>query len=71
MVKKRINKDIRYNGAFDYFRDIFIIASVLATVTLLIFFVGIIRRKHLIANKKSTQNTLYFQIQIISVKLHV
>ena len=71
MVKKRINKDIRYNGAFDYFRDILIIASVLATVTLLIFFVGIIRRKHLIANKKSTQNTPNFQIQIISVKLHV
>ena len=70
MVKK-MNKNIIYNGAFDYFRVILIIASILATITLLIFFDGIIRRKHLSANKKSTQNTPIFQIQIISVKLHV
>ena len=62
MVKKKINKNNRNNGIFDYFRVILIIAFVLATITLLIFFDGIIRRKHLIANKKSTQNTPYFQI---------
>ena len=49
---------------------ILIIAFVLATITLLIFvFNGIIRRTHIIANKKSTQNTHNLQIQIISVKL--
>ena len=67
--EKRINKNTRYNNGFDDFRVILIIAFVLATITLLIFFDGIIRRTHLIANKKSTQNAPNLQIQIISVKL--
>ena len=70
MVKKKI-KNTRYNGDFDYFRVILIIAFVLATITLLIFFLDrVIRRTHVIANKKSTQSTPYLQIHIlISVKL--
>ena len=39
------------------------------TITLPIFFDGIIKRTHFIANKKSTQNTPNLQIKIISVKL--
>ena len=53
----RINKNTRYNGGFDHFRAILIIAFVLATITLLIFSDGTIRRTRLIAYKKSTQNT--------------
>ena len=48
-----------------------IIAFVLATIKLLIFFDGIIRRTHPIANKKSTKNTHNLQIQILSVKLSI
>ena len=70
MVKK-IDKNIRYNGGFDYFRVILFIALVLATITLLIFFDGIMRRKHLIANKKNIQSTPYIQIQTSSVTLYV
>ena len=47
-----------------------IIAFVLATIKLLIFFDGIIRT-HPIANKKSTKNTHNLQIQILSVKLSI
>ena len=54
-----------HNGGFDDFKVILIIAFVLATITWLIFFDGIIRRTHLIANKKSTQNIHNLQIQII------
>ena len=71
MMKKRINKNFRYNGGFDYFRVILIIAFVLATYYFTIFFDGVIRRKHLIDNKNITQNTPNLQIQRISVKLHV
>ena len=62
------NKNTRYYGGFNDFRVVLKIAFVLATITLLIFFDGIIRRTHLIAKKKSTQNTPNLQIQIISVK---
>ena len=61
---KNINKKIRYNGGFDYFRVMLIIAFFLGTFTLLISFDVIKRRKHPIANKKSTQNTPNLQIQI-------
>ena len=67
MMKKN-NKNIRYNGGFDYFRVILIIAVVLATITLLIFSDGIIRRKHLIAYKKEHSNTPNLHFQMISVK---
>ena len=67
--EKRINKNTRYYGGFDDFMVILIIAFVLATITLQIFFDAIIRRTHLIANIKSTQNTPNLQIQKISVKL--
>ena len=68
MVKKKtINKNITYNGGFDDFSVILIVAFVLATLSLLILFDGKIRT-HLIANKKSTQNTPNLQIQIISTK---
>ena len=49
---------------------ILIIVFVLATITLLIFFDGIInkclRRKHPIANKKSNQNKLIKDLKIIN-----
>ena len=51
------------------FMVILITAFVLATITLLIYFDVTIRRTHLIASKKSTQNIPNFQIQIISVQL--
>ena len=66
-----MNKNFRYNDCFDYFRLLSIIAFVLVSYYFIIFFNGVIRIKHLIANKKSTQNTHNLQIQIISVKLHV
>ena len=40
MVKKRINENTRYNGGFDDFRVVLIIAFVLATITLLTFLMG-------------------------------
>ena len=49
---KNENKNTRYNGCLVNFWVILIIAFVLATITLLIFFDGIIKRTYLIANKK-------------------
>ena len=68
--EKRNNKSIRYNGDFSCFRVISKIAFVLATYYFT-FFDGITKRKHLIANKKSTQNKPNINIQILSVKLQV
>ena len=58
--KKTIIKNITYNGGFGDFMVIFIIAFVLATISLLNFFNGIIKT-HLIANIRALKIRLIFR----------
>ena len=63
MVNRELMKTPRYNGGFDDCMVILISAFVIASITSLFFFDGVIRITHLIANRKSAKIRKIFKLR--------